>query len=187
MHQRAWTDTTGGPQNALLGGFGSRRFSVARDGVTIAGGGLPRLCGLPQCCARRRDDAKGGQLPEGVRKGARPTSPFGPKGGGLPNRHLRTGAWSWLTAEGLVGVGRHGRCRNRDLIVAGLCRCVGWSGFGRGATSLRTAGEAGTPAEPQRPTHVAAGAHRLPSHRGPLTPPPQEKKQTTKMFHRGVS
>ena len=41
------TDTTGGPQSALLGGFGSRRFAVVRDGVTIPGGGLPSCAVFP--------------------------------------------------------------------------------------------------------------------------------------------
>ena len=78
------TDTTGGPQSALLGGFGSRRFAVARDGVTIAGGGLPLLCGLPQFCARRRDDARAASSPKVLRKGPDPPARLGLRGAGYP-------------------------------------------------------------------------------------------------------
>ena len=90
-------------------------------GLPSPGMGLPSLAAASPSCAVCPNFVRAGgmmqqgsQLPEGVTKGARPTSPFGPKGGGLPNRHLRTGAWPLLTAGGLVGVGRHGRCRNRD-------------------------------------------------------------------------
>ena len=130
------TDTTCGPQSAWPGAFGSRRLPVARDeglttfatalwlrrAVLINGGGFPLLCGLPQFHARRRDGARAASSPKVLRKGPDPAARLGLRGGGLPNRHLRTGARPLLTAGGLVGVGRHGRCGNRDSIVAGLCR-----------------------------------------------------------------
>ena len=170
------------PSMLASAGLGQTRHTdhraLRREGLGAAG--LSSSRAVFPSYARRRDDAKVAGSPKGLRKGPDPPARFGPKGGRVTQSVLADGSLALADCRWAGGRGSPRPVPEPGLDCRGALPLSGVVRLRPGAASLRTAGEAGTPA----PTHVAAEVHRHPSHRGPLHPHPREKHSVSK---RGVS